>query len=155
MKQYSLKFENHVLDNGFDQLPAHKGIYLFRVSIPTSKDCIESFIIYIGKADGENGLKGRINDSHEHIDDARKLVNDINSRLLTGDKKCYLTISYSSKTEYTNDDIERIESALIFIKKPILNDKSKYSFNYQKTVIEITGNHKADLDEEYIVEDPN
>ena len=152
MKEYKIKFDNHIENGKYDVLPEHKGIYLFRVSVPTSDNHIDSFIVYIGKADGEKGLKGRINDGHEHIADAKKLIADINSKLLTSDKKCRLTISYSEKADYSNDDIERIEAALIFYKKPILNDKCKFSFTYEKTIVNVSGEHKADLDEKCVAE---
>lgn len=146
-KEFEIKFDNYIKDNEFDKLPEYKGIYLFRVTVQT-KSGWNCKVIYIGRADGEKGLKGRVNETHEHLEDARKLVKE--SRQQGND--AFLTISYSDKDTDITNNIERIESALIYGKKPQLNTQQVKSFSYDKTIIKISGKRHFDLDSKYEIE---
>ena len=150
IKTFELSFNKYIKDLEFDKLPEYKGIYLFKVT--TIKDGINySTIIYIGKADGENGLKGRVNENHEHITDARKRVEDAKKN----DKTAFLTIAYSDENSENEAYLERIEAALIFSKKPPINTQSKESFSYADTILNISGNRMAGLEKHYSVKNTN
>ena len=149
-KTFEIAFNNCIKDKQFDKLPEYKGIYLFRVT-EEKDDEWYSTIVYIGKADGDKGLKGRVNENHEHLTDARKKVNSAKAN----GKDAFLTICYSDEDEENENYLERIESALIFARKPSINDKGKDSFNYHKTILNISGKRKSDLKKQYIVETTN
>ena len=146
-KTFEVAFNNFVKDGQFDKLPDYKGIYMFRVT-ENKGDKWYSTIVYIGKADGDKGLKGRVNENHEHLEDARKKVDYKKSKGIDA----FLTISYSDKNDNNVNYLERIEAALIFAKQPSINNQGKDSFNYQKTTLNISGKRKYDLDNQYIVE---
>ena len=149
-KTFEIAFNNCIRDKQFDKLPEHKGIYLFRITVEKD-DKWDSTIVYIGKADGEKGLKGRVNENHEHLSDARKKVNNAKAN----GSNAFLTICYSDENETNEDYLERIEAALIFARKPSINDKGKDSFAYHKTTLNISGERKYDLKKQYIVEPAN
>ena len=145
-KTFEITFNNYIRDNQFDRLPNHKGIYLFRVSI-RKNNYLESTIVYIGKANGDEGIKGRVNENHEHLVDARNIVTSEKEK----GNNAFLTICYSDSNKKNEDYLERIEAALIFSRKPLINDKGKDSFNYDETILNISGSHMYDLEDHYIV----
>lgn len=143
---FDISFNKYIKDLEFDKLPEYKGIYLFKVT--TIKDNnYHSRIVYIGKADGEKGLKGRVGENHEHIADARKKVEEAKKN----DETAFLTIVYSDENSNNEPHLERIEAALIYAKQPSINTQGKDSFNYPETVINISGSWKADFEKTYTV----
>ena len=149
-KTFDIAFNNFIKDNEFSKLPKHKVIYLFRVTIRKEK-CWESKVVYIGKADGDDGLSGRVNKDHEHLPDARK---EVEKEIAKGND-AFLTIAYSKENKENDSYLERIEAALIFKAQPIINDKCKDSFNYDKTIIKVSGNRRFNLSDAYIAENNN
>ena len=142
-KTFDVSFNNIIFDGDFKKLPHHKDIYLFRLS-RNNNGVVESEIIYVGVADGCDGLAGRINENHEHLNEARELLNKKNRQ----DQKFYLSIAYSDENLNNNAYLKRIEASLIFALQPLLNTDGKESFNYQTTTINLKGiklsgfNHK-------------
>lgn len=149
-KTFNIEFEKYIKDNEFEKLPEYKGIYLFRVTIE-EKNTWTSKIVYIGRADGEKGFKQRICDSHSHIDDARK---EVQNEISKGNN-AFLTIVYSENSKEVTDNIERIESALIFGRLPKFNTEQTKSFNYDDTTINVSGGRKFDLKDKYIIKKRN
>ncbi len=146
-REYNIAFNKMIKDGEFDQLPNYKGIYMFRVTeIVNNK--YYSKVVYIGVAKGEGGLADRINNNHEHINDARKIVNSEKAK----GKHVILTISYTDENAEYNDSWERIEAALIFGRKPPINIDGKDSFRNFKTTINISGKRHSDLKTKYIIE---
>jgi hypothetical protein len=133
------------LDGEFDKLPTYHGIYMFRSCHRKNGDVYPE-VIYIGKADQDNGLAGRVNERHEHLADARKYVKDKGEGY-------YLSISYTDK----NDDIDqydwiaRIEAALIYARQPAINIMSTVNFTYDETELHISGIRHLDLQGYYDV----
>lgn len=149
-KTFDISFNNLIFDNQFDDLPDYDGVYLFRMS-KKAGDGLTSQVLYVGKANGENGLKGRVNKNHEHLPDARQIIYKANKSIANDNEKYFLTICYSDKTSYSKTDIERIEDALIFGFEPKINDKCTKSFNHDKTTINVGGNKKQDLKSKYVI----
>jgi hypothetical protein len=137
---FNIVFDNFIRDNEFEKMPKYKGIYLFRLTIDKG-DSWDSKVIYIGRADGEDGFAGRVKSDHEHLPDARKIVDEAKKN----GKNAFLTIAYSNEDEAVANNIERIESALIFAVQPTLNDKQTDSFNFDKTTLNISGKRYYNL----------
>lgn len=142
---FEISFNNMIRDKEFEKLPCYAGIYLFRLS-HVENDRLYSKVIYIGKAESSEGLAGRVNEQHEHLDDARKLVKK------AGDGY-FLTISYTDKNDIfdKNDWLLRIEAALIYSVKPELNTDGVTSFTYDDTIINISGSRYNNLEKSYQV----
>lgn len=143
-KIFDIEFKKFIRDKEFEKLPEYKGIYLFRVTVE-EKDLWRSRIVYIGRADGEKGFKQRINESHLHINDAR---NEVQKEIEKGNK-AFLTIVYSEQSQEITDYIERVESALIIGRSPKFNIEQTKSFNFDRTIINISGDRKFDLQNQY------
>lgn len=146
-KTFNIAFNNYIRDNEFSKLPKYKGIYLFRVTFEKDKKWY-SRVVYIGKADGDDGLKERIDKGHEHLPDARKEV----EKEIDKGSNAFLTIAYSDENKENDSYLERIEAALIYKAQPIINDKCKDSFNYDKTIIKVSGERRFNLSDVYIAE---
>ncbi|MCR4661961.1 MAG: hypothetical protein K5765_08220 [Clostridia bacterium] len=146
-KTFDISFNNYINDNSFSLLPKYKGIYLFKI-YEKNESRVSPTIIYIGVASGENGLMGRVNNEHEHLEDARKLVQEMRDKNIDA----RLVICFSDEKEEYNDFWERIEAALIFGRKPILNTEYKKSFTFNKTIVNVSGSRYLDLKEKYIIE---
>lgn len=146
-KVFDVEFNHYIKDGEFEKVPQYKGIYLFRLTEKKNNKLFPT-VVYIGVADGDTGLNGRINDKHEHLQEARELVKKEKKK----GKDVFLTISYSSKKIENDDYWRRIEAALIYSKKPVLNVSNTFSFNYPKTTIRVSGTRHLDLDSLYIVD---
>jgi len=150
MKQtFNLVFDHCIEDKEFDNLPSYPGIYIFRVTTRNLDKSYNPKIVYIGKADQENGLKGRVNDQHEHLDDARKLV----KKAQEAGEKAFLTIAYTDENPdlEKNDWIARVEAALIYAKQPEINTAGRDSFNYDETELNVSGKYHGGLNSFYDV----
>lgn len=147
-REYSIAFNNIIYDGDFEKLPNHKGIYMFRVTEVKDDGLYYPKVVYIGVAEGEDGLSGRVNEAHERLDDARNLV-EKEKKL---GKNTILTIAYTDEASDCNDSWKRIEATLIFCKKPTLNTDGKESFNYYKTTVNVSGSRYRDLKKQYIAE---
>ena len=143
-KHFSISFNNAIRDGAFDKLPNHKGIYMFRLTEITNNRWRPE-VVYIGVAENDGGLKGRVNEFHEHINDARKLVKKEKDK----GRNVILTIAYTDENNQNDDSWKQIEAALIFCKKPVINTDGKESFNYCETTIDISGTYHNDLKEQY------
>lgn len=146
-KTFDVTFDNFIYDGEFDEMPSYKGVYLFRLSERKDK-YLNSSIIYIGVAEGDRGLAGRVNESHNKLDEARKLVKEQRNK----GKDVVLTISFSNKKEEYDSFWNRIEAGLIFGRKPQLNDEYTKNFGYLKTTINIKGTHYQDLKKQYVID---
>ena len=147
---FNIVFDKCIMDNEFEKMPKYKGIYLFRLTIE-KENSWDSKVIYIGRADGNDGLSGRVKGDHEHLPGARKLVDEAKK----SGKNAFLTIAYSNEDETIANNIERIESALIFAVKPTLNDKQTESFNFDKTILNISGKKHYNLNSQITVSKKN
>lgn len=151
MKQtFNLVFDHCINDGEFDELPAYRGIYLFKVTTKGMKpNSFKSRVVYIGKADEKGGLRGRITPQHEHLEDARKLV----KKAKETDPSAFLIIAYTNE----NPDLEnynwlpRAEAALINGRKPEINCASTVSFGYDETELKISGDWSGGLERDYDV----
>ena len=146
-KIFDITFDKYIYDGEFDEIPSYKGIYLFRLSERKNNN-LDSTIIYIGVAEGDKGLAGRVNESHNKLEEARKLVKEQQSK----GKNVVLTISYTNKKEEYDSFWNRIEAGLIFGRKPRLNDEYKKNFGYLKTTIKVGGTHYQDLMKQYVID---
>ena len=124
MKTYRLNFEGSILDNQRLNLPTYSGIYLvyrgYLAENRTKVHCNE--IIYIGQAI------------------------DIKKRLLDHEKRSLFLhhlqeneVLFYSYAKVAEEDLDRVENALVFKNQPELNDKLKDAFLYPQTQIISTG----------------
>lgn len=120
MRHYNLTFEGSILDKDRRYLPTYSGIYLVYVGSLSEdrKHLICRDIIYIGKA----------------IDIRQRLVVherriDFLAELQEGEELFY------SYAKVEKDDLDRVESALIYDQQPKLNTEDKFCFPYPATEI--------------------
>ncbi len=120
MKTFNLHFDGSILDENRMNLPTYSGIYLVYRGVlsadRTRLNCHD--IVYIGKS---LNIRNRIVSHNKR--------NEFLQELQSGEVLFY---SYA-KVGY--DDLDRIESALIYYKKPKLNEQEKYTFLYPSTTI--------------------
>lgn len=118
MKEFSLDFDGSILDENSEYLPSYRGVYLvYRGNLilnGTKLKCSE--IIYIGQAEN---IRNRLQ-NHEK-------KNLFFSRLENGESLFY------SYAHVNASDLNRIEAALIYKHKPVLNEEYKNNFPYLKT----------------------
>lgn len=146
-KTFDITFDKFIYDGEFDEMPSYKGVYLFRLT--ERKDGkLYPTIVYIGVAEGEKGLAGRVNDSHNKLEETRKLV----KKEQNNGKDVALTISYTNKKEEYDSYWNRIEAALIIGRQPELNDEYTKNFSFPKTTVNISGTRCCDLKEQYVIE---
>ena len=146
-KTFDIVFDNYICDSEFEKMPSYKGVYLFRLT-ERKDNKLYPRVIYIGVAEGGDGLAGRVNNYHNKLNEARKLVKIEQSK----GKDVFLTISYTNKNDEYNLYWNRIKAGLIFGRKPQLNDEYTKNFGYQKTTIIINGARHQDLKKKYTIE---
>lgn len=138
MKTFNLHFEGSILDGDRSNLPTYSGIYLvYRgVLFPdgTKVNCRE--ILYIGKTDD---IRRRLS-----IHDKRS---EFLSKLRQGE------VLFYSYAKADIGDLGRIENALIYTRKPDLNDQGKDSFLYPSTEV-ISDGQCALLERNIIIDNP-
>ena len=123
MKDYILNFDGYWRECNKNGLPTYPGIYLvYRSRYNPQNDTVSLVeIIYIGKTDN-------IHDRHIKHEKYDLFV----SQLREHEELCY------SCAEVI-EDIELVETALIFAQKPVLNDQGKDSYNYSRAHFVLTG----------------
>lgn len=124
MKTFNLHFEGSILDKYRYTLPTYSGVYLvYRGTLSSdgkSLHCNE--IMYIGQSDN---IRQRL---FSHNKRAEFL-----QRLEEGEALFY------SWAKVGLNDLDRVESTLIFHRKPPLNDQGKDVFLYPSTTIHSSG----------------
>ncbi len=123
MKDFQLKFEGYWRDQNKGGLPKYSGIYIVYRSVYYAQSDTVSLIdiIYIGKADN-------VHDRHLSHDKYKMFL----SQLQYGEELCFSCAPL-------DNDIEVAENALIFAQKPVLNDRGKSEFNYDRTHVRVSG----------------
>lgn len=124
MRQYKLYFEGSILDDDRSNLPTYSGIYLVYRGLltPDKKSLICSDIIYIGQAE----------DIRRRLSVHNKRTDFLNS-LKEGE------VLFYSYAKVEQENLDRIENALIYKFKPTLNDNGKDHFPYPSTIIDSDG----------------
>lgn len=137
MKEFNLNFDGYWTKEGIPNMPTYDGIYCVYVGTPTSNDSmILKKLIYIGKADRRDGVRGRLL-THEKM---RQFENEAH----IGETICFFCtpVLRPNGKIVTREDILRAESALIYTQEPTLNTDSKDSFNYQDTIVNVGGKYE-------------
>lgn len=120
MRSFRLNFEGSLLDKDRKNLPTYPGIYLvyrgFLMKEINALHCTE--IIYIGQAED-------IRRRHSAHEKRSAFINTLQ-------KNEVLFYSYA-KADLA--DLDRIENALVYFHKPILNDNGKNTFLYPATEV--------------------
>lgn len=135
MKQeYYLKFNSYVADPKV--LPSVSGIYLLRKTKRKTDDTLLVDLLYIGKAEN---LNERFSDpnKHEGYLKAQKMCSDSKDN-------SYVSISYA---ECPRNDLERVEACLIYVNKPKLNTLNTETYDYDETIVYVSGTRKSNLDD--------
>jgi len=124
MKQYNLHFEGSLLDDDRSNLPTYSGIYLvYRGTLsPDRKSLRCAQIIYIGQAED---IRRRLS--------AHNRRTDFLNTLQEGE------VLFYSYVKVEQENLDRVENALIYKYKPTLNDNKKDSFPYPSTIIDSDG----------------
>jgi excinuclease UvrABC nuclease subunit len=124
VQKFALEFDGYWQKFNIDGIPAESGVYcVYECTHNTTTDTVTIHkLIYIGE--GKN-VNDRI-DGHEKWPDWKKHVRQ-------GNQLCF---SFAYVEPYYR---ERVEAALIFEHKPIVNDEYKYSFPFDKTMISLIG----------------
>lgn len=133
---YYLHFKGSLSDNSRAFLPTYSGVYLVYRGIWSEKDklfyCHE--IIYIGKAD---------NIRQRHFSHERR--NDFFAVCRPGE------IIFYSYAEVSMNALDRVEAALIYHTKPVLNNNRKDEFPFEQTHV-ISDGACALLDSDIVAE---
>lgn len=122
MKTYNLHFDGSWSDGIRDELPEYSGIYLvYRGTLDRGQFLCRE-IIYIGQAEN---IRER-HKNHEKRDQflAKRRMNEV--------------IFYSC-AQVAIPELNRVENALVYETRPVLNDKLTESFPYPETIIESEG----------------
>lgn len=114
---YSINFNGYWVDDKISGIPATSGIYLVYRCVQTEDGVTLKEILYIGQSDN---VHDRIN-TH----DKKGLFQ---SECKDGETVCY------SVAEVEPNNLNIIESALIFAQKPRLNENGKDRFKYDVPV---------------------
>ena len=122
MKTYKLTFDGSWSDSIRDELPEYSGVYLVYRGTLDRGHFLCSEIIYIGQA--ENIRERHKNHEKRDLFLAKRRANEV--------------IFYSCAPVATSD-LNRVENALVYEMRPILNDKLTESFPYPETIIESDG----------------
>lgn len=123
-KVFTITIDDLVTELRKDLLPDDKGVY-FVCSAKRKENGKYSIIrvLYIGRS---NDVNNRINGKHhKHNEILKECKTD-------GGIPVYY---YGSITPVTSEDIARVEAALIFHKKPILNETADKEFHHPNTHI--------------------
>ena len=132
MKDYIVTIDDLRTELKKDLLPSDKGVY-FVFSARKNADAKYSIIrlLYIGRSSDVNK---RINGKHhKHADISRECTNDV------GIPVYY----YGEVSPNTDDDVIRVEAALIFHNQPVLNQTADKNFNHQDTHILLQRNENS------------
>jgi|WetSurMetagenome_2_1015567.scaffolds.fasta_scaffold05667_4 hypothetical protein len=121
---YNLLFEGYWTESNIDEIPALPGIYCVYESRYNNlwKTVAIKNLIYIGKS--ENVCQQIIN-NHRNPEWSRFLR--------PGSQLGY------SFAEVDPSDLDDIEAAFIFHHKPLVNKETRYSFQFEKTIISSKG----------------
>ena len=124
MRRYNLHFEGSLLDEYRSNLPTYSGIYLvYRGTLSTDrKSLICAEIIYIGQAE-----------------DIRRRLSAHNKRTEFFEKLQKGEVLFYSYAKVEQDNLDRVENALIYKCQPTLNETGRDSFPYPSTVIDSDG----------------
>ena len=118
MKTYNLHFDGSWSDSIRDELPEYSGIYLvYRGTLDRGQFLCRE-IIYIGQA--------------ENIRERHK-IHEKREQFLA--KRRMSEVIFYSCAQVATSDLDRVENALIYEMRPVLNDKLTESFPYTKTII--------------------
>lgn len=123
MKEIRLNFEGYWRDCNKSALPDYAGIYMvYRCQYDKQSNTVFlNDIIYIGQSE----------DIHErHLNHEKYEM--FKSELLVGEELCYSCAK-------VDNDIDLVESALIFAQKPLLNDQNTFVYNYERSHIIVDG----------------
>lgn len=135
MKEFNLNFDGSILDENREHLPSHSGIYLvYRGTLNSERTrlhCKE--IIYIGQSTDIR----RCNKNHESRSRFLERLEDNE-------------VLFYSYAPINSDDLKRVEAALVYKQKPLLNDQLKDNFLYPPTHI-ISSGACALLEKDFIV----
>jgi len=128
MRTIKVDFNGYISDKDKKQLPEYCGIYLvysFRCNLMTFTYEPEK-LIYIGQSDD---VQKRLSEHEKHDDFV---------------KECgMLGKLYYAYAKVDKKDLDIVENALVFIQKPVLNDKLVDNYNHETCHFIISG--KCDL----------
>lgn len=134
-KEYKVSFDDakKLNLNSETIFPDESGIYLIRETSMNENGYWSPTLVYIGKAEN---LNDRLNSSeHEGIEATKKDCNKNGT---------FITIAFSVLDK---NDLERIEACLIYVNKPKHNIQGKDSFNFDKTIVKVSGKRMSGLNE--------
>lgn len=130
IKEYVLKIQGYYADEVRDRFPDSPGIYFVYRGVFNSETntCSLKQLLYIGQTDS---LQRRHNEHSK-----REMF--LNS--LGVDEMLFYTFAITNVNE---EERLRVEAALIYELKPILNTQNCYTFDYPPTRVVIEGNRHA------------
>lgn len=122
--EFTITINNPVTELRKDLLPDDKGVYFIcSAQRKENGNYLIIRLLYIGRS---NDVKDRVNGKHHKHNEILKECKQDN-----GVPVYY----YGSIEPDTNEDIARVEAALIFSKNPILNDTANKGFHHPNTRI--------------------
>ena len=135
MKQeYYLKFNDYTADP--NKLPNESGIYLIRKTKMEDDARLSVKLLYIGKAENLNERFAYPN-SHEGYVGAQEICDN-------SEDHSYVSISYAL---CSRSNLDRIEACLIHANRPALNTANKQTFDYDETIVYVSGTRKSNLND--------
>ena len=140
----NLEFVGYLRKVFVNSLPDYDCIYCVYVGEPRPDKKVNiRELLYIGKAYRQEGIRGRLS-THNKMQDFERAV-------LSGENVyfTYAQVERPDGKSITEDDILRAESALIYTQQPPLNKDSKESFNYDDTIVNVSGVYKFFEDGEW------
>lgn len=122
-RRYDLSFKGYYLNS--KDLMESPGVYcVYRCVYSKSDNRVTiNQLLYVGQA--SVGVRKR-HENHEKFQEWEK-------RLLPGEQLCY------SCAEVGISDLDRVESALIYLNQPVCNEKGKDAFGFYDTYIVVEG----------------
>lgn len=128
MRKFYLNFEGFWEKLGIVNMSEDNGIYfVYRATITPDNEVDLKELVYIGKSDQEGGIRARLS-THEKMPDFEKQAR-------RGEVIVFSCAPTSTLA------LARVENALIYTQKPILNDKGTKSFNYPDTEVILSGDY--------------
>ena len=121
-KSFSLKFEGYMLENGISSLPTYSGVYCVYECTYNRESVSIHQLIYIGESDNINN---RIS-NHEKFNIWKEYVRD-------GNQLCFSYVNVASIIR------NRVEAALIYHHKPVVNTEYVDNFPFDTTEIVTSG----------------
>lgn len=123
MKHFNVYFKGYRRDVQKSTLPEYSGVYCVYRCIHNEDATVKlKEIIYIGQA---QNINVRLNNHDRHDDFVKQLK--------YGEELCY------SYAHVPCCDLDEVENALIFMQKPILNDRLRDEYNHEEATFEIEG----------------